>query len=36
MGIEQAAVQLQKEHKNFCEEVDMLRQEMRETESILR
>ena len=36
MGIEQAAAQLQKEHKHLNEEVDRLRNEVREAESILK
>ena len=36
MGIEQAAAQLQKEYKHLGEEVDRLKAEVRETESILK
>lgn len=36
MGIEQAAAQLQKEHKHLADEVDILRNEVREAESILK
>ena len=35
MGIEQVAAQIQKEHQHLSKEIDSLRQEVRETESIL-
>lgn len=36
VGVEEAAARLQKEHKSLVDEIDTLKREVRETESILK